>query len=293
MNATAHTQQPRPERSKPDLSQIVKWTVYTLLLINFGFYFFEELEIASHTLRNGGAFLDWTREFATTIDEIAWLSLLLLFEAETYILSDETLDKPSVRWPIHGIRLLCYVFLAHTVYARATTVNEFENMTPATEVTSLCQLADRDISFGMNYVYTVITPENCEALSGEQRFYYTDETVVTDSEGYALERKLVWIDLNDAVMWLLVVWAIELAVWLQSRDITGGVLMLVSRAARIIYAILFTHAAIWAWYGHWVWAWDEFLWIVGFWAIELNLSEWRDEIRSGPGESAERRLGPQ
>jgi hypothetical protein len=28
-----------------------------------------------------------------------------------------------------------------------------------------------------------------------------------------------------------------------------------------------------------VYAWDQTLWIVGFWAIENNLSEWRDEIR--------------
>jgi len=283
LNSTAPAQLPQAEGSGLDISQIIKWAVYTLLLINFGYYFFEELNIASHTLRNGGGFLDWTREFATTIDEIAWLSLIFLFEAETYMLSEQTLKKPRVRWSIHGVRLLCYLFLAHTVYARLTTVNEFENMAPALEVTRLCQLADRDVSFGRNYDYTVITSENCGELAESETFYFTDETVVTDAEGYALERKLVWIDLNDAIMWLLVVWAIELAVRLQSRNITGGVLMVLSHGARAIYVILFTHAAIWAYYGHWVWAWDEFLWITGFWAIELNLSEWRDEIRGGSG----------
>ena len=34
-------------------------------------------------------------------------------------------------------------------------------------------------------------------------------------------------------MWLLVVWAIELAVWLQNREITGGALMVVSQAAKV------------------------------------------------------------
>jgi hypothetical protein len=27
-------------------------------------------------------------------------------------------------------------------------------------------------------------------------------------------------------------------------------------------------------------AWDESMWIAGFFAIEMNLSEWRKEIRS-------------
>jgi uncharacterized membrane protein YphA (DoxX/SURF4 family) len=87
-------------------------------------------------------------------------------------------------------------------------------------------------------------------------------------------------------MWLLVVWAIELSVWLQNRDITGGILMVVSHAARVGYAVLLANAAFWAWTGHWVWGWDQFLWIAGFWAIERNLSEWREEIREEHPERA-------
>jgi hypothetical protein len=42
---------------------------------------------------------------------------------------------------------------------------------------------------------------------------------------------------------------------------------------------LFIHAGYWAWNAHWVYTWDQTLWIVGFWAIERNLSEWCEEIR--------------
>ncbi len=45
-------------------------------------------------MRNGGSFLDWIEAFATTIDETAWLILVFLFELETYVLSNETLDGP-------------------------------------------------------------------------------------------------------------------------------------------------------------------------------------------------------
>ena len=55
--------------------------------------------------------------------------------------------------------------------------------------------------------------------------------------------------------------------------------MVTTHAAKVLYAVLFAHAAWWAYTGHWVWAWDQFLWIAGFWAIEMNLSDWREEIR--------------
>ena len=37
-------------------------------------------------------------------------------------------------------------------------------------------------------------------------------------------------------------------------------------------------AIYWATLSHWLYVWDEFLWIAGFAAIEMNLSEWRNEL---------------
>ena len=54
------------------IQQIVKWTVYVLLIVNFLFYIAEDWGRAIHTLGAGSAFLDWTSEFATSIDELAW-----------------------------------------------------------------------------------------------------------------------------------------------------------------------------------------------------------------------------
>jgi hypothetical protein len=268
-----------------DKGQLIKWTVYCLLLVNWAFYAMEEFYIASHTLRQGGTLLQWTQEFATTIDEFAWFGLLFMFELETYAL-DEALEKRWVKWSIHGMRLVCYLFLAHTVYARVNAMVDTFAVQSAAAVTELCQVADRDISFGFNYRYQIVDEGNCRALSDDSVFFMLDPSVITDRQGLAMEKKHVWFDFQDAVMWLLVVWAIELTVWLQNRNITGGVLMAASHAARLGYAILLFHAAFWAWAGHWVWAWDQFLWIAGFWAIERNLSEWREEIREEHPEAA-------
>ena len=266
-------------KHKWDKGQILKWTVYGLLLINFGYYLVEETYIASHTLRQGGSFLQWTEELATTIDLLGWFGLLFMFELETYALSGEILKKWEVRWSIHAIRLACYILLAHTVYARINALQDFQQLVQAKGVTSLCQVADQDISFGENYRYSIIDQDNCTELSADNVFYYLDPSVITDTDGYRLEKKLVYISMNDVVMWLLVVWAIELAVWLQNRNITGGRMMLVTHAAKVFYTVLFIHAGFWVYIGHWLYAWDQFLWIAGFWAIEKNLVEWRDEIR--------------
>jgi uncharacterized membrane protein len=281
-----------PPWRKWDLGQIIKWTVYSLLLLNFFFYMYDEARIASYTLSQGGTFLQWTKEFATTIDEMGWFLLLFAFELETYALSDDAWTKKRTRWTLHICRLIGYLFLAHTVAARITSVVEFEEVTQAVEVTSLCQVADQEIYFGQNYEYTEIDGENCKTLSQDRVFYFLDPTVITDSDGHTLEEELVWIDLEDVVVWLLVVWAIELAVWLQNRDITGGKLMIVTHAAKIFYAVLFAHAGFWIWHGHWVYAWDQTLWICGFWAIEMNLSDWREDIREeGLEEELERESG--
>jgi hypothetical protein len=34
---------------------------------------------------------------------------------------------------------------------------------------------------------------------------------------------------------------------------------------------------IWLYYGYYTYTIDAFLWIFGFWAIELNLAEWEQE----------------
>lgn len=261
-----------------DKGQLIKWTVYSLLLINWAYYAIEEIYISSHVLSQGGTFLQWTEEFATTIDEFAWFGLLFMFELETYSL-DEAMEKPWIKWSVHGMRLVCYVFLAHTVYARVKSMTDVFAVEASPTISELCQVADQEIAFGENFRYETVTAENCNSLSTDSVLYMLEPTVITDSDGLSLEKKHVWVDFQDAVMWLLVVWAIELAVWLQNRHITGGVLMVISNAAKLGYTLLFAHAAFWAWTGHWVWAWDQFLWIAGFWAIERNLSEWREEIR--------------
>ncbi len=258
--------------------QWIKWLVYSLLFLNFAFYLFQEIEIASHALRRGGTLLQWAQEFATTIDELGWFGLLFVFELETYLLSDDAYRKRRVRGSLLLVRLVCYVLLFHTLFARVNGWGDFVAVSQAPGLFDLCQLAGEDISFSSNYIADLITVENCQNFSDSTTYYFLDPTVVTDQRGYEIRQQLTWIDLQDSVTWILVVFLIDLAVRLQNRNIIDQRLTITLLIVRLMYGLLLLHGAFWVYLGHWVWGWDQFLWIAGFWAIEGNLSEWKSEI---------------
>jgi|TARA_B110000444_G_scaffold209276_1_gene204025 hypothetical protein len=264
-----------------EIRQIIKWLVYTLVIINFGFYIRNDLVIAGHTLYSGSSLLEISRAFATTIDESAWIILLLLFEIETYLLSDDPLSRTKTLL-MQGIRLVCYVSLAHTLYAYGVYLAEIYAALPVEGVTNLCQLIGKDLSYASNLVYSKINSSNCASLSSANQFFYVDPPtffIVEDAAGLAIEKQLAWIDIFEAIIWLLILLSIEVAVWLQDRNIGQGLIFkTLSITKWCLYSLLWAAAGYWIYRGHYMFAWDEFVWIAGFVAIEMNIVEWRNEI---------------
>ena len=83
----------------------------------------------------------------------------------------------------------------------------------------------------------------------------------------------------STVTWLLILLSIEFVVRVQERGVTGGMAISVANKLKIfLYLILFGLAVYWASLSHWLYTWDTFVWIAGFAAIEMNISEWRDEL---------------
>ncbi len=264
-----------------EIRQTIKWLVYTLVIINFGFYIRNDLVIAGHTLYSGSSLLEISRAFATTIDESAWITLLLLFELETYLLSDDPLSRAKTLL-MQGIRLVCYISLAHTLYAYGVYLAEIYAAVPVEEVTNLCQLIGKDLSYASNLVYSEINSSNCASLSSTNQFFYVDPPtffIVEDAAGLAIEKQLAWIDIFEAIIWLLILLSIEVAVWLQDRNIGQGLIFkTLSITKWCLYSLLWAAAGYWIYRGHYMFAWDEFVWIAGFVAIEMNIVEWRNEI---------------
>jgi len=269
------------------IQQVVKWIVYTILVVNFVGYVIDDLEFAEHGLQDGESFLRWTTTFAATLDELGWFMLLFLFELETYSLSDEAFEGATGTL-IHGVRILCYAFIAHTVYAYYGDVQVYTAATPLAGISNLCQLAGQEMSYTFNLVYAVVDHTNCSMLSADTIFFLADsDTLVTDTKGIAILLGLAWADLIEAIVWLLIVFLIEFMVRLQGRGISSGQLIRMGNIAKpALYGILVLVAIYWATLEQWLFVWDEFIWIAGFMAIEMNVVEWRGEMQEEAQEHA-------
>jgi len=269
------------ELSGEKILQLIKVIVYALLLVNFALYIADDLAIASHTMRNGGTLLDWAGAFATTIDESAWIVLLALFELETYVLSDESLTRSKMVL-MHLVRFICYISLGHTLYAYGITVYDLGQVTPIAGINNLCQLVDADVSYAINLLYTHVDGGNCSQLSSASQFFYIDppeNIIVNSSAGLVIERQLAWVDMLEAITWLLILFAIEMTVRLQDRGVAeGAAIKSLNTVKFMLYSLLWCVIFYWLYRGHWMFAWDEFVWIAGFIAIEMNVVEWRNEI---------------
>lgn len=261
------------------LQQAVKWIVYALLIVNWGFYIAEDWNRALHTLGPDATLLDWAGEFATSIDESAWFVLLLMLELETYILEDQDWEGWIAK-TVHAVRVVCILMILHTVYAFAVTVDEYRPTVTVDNAATLCDLSDDGLSYVYNLEYTEINAESCGSLSDASVFYKVgNDPVVATHAGLRLERQLAWGDLIEVVSWLIIIVAIELVIRLQERGVTGGkVISSANRVKVFFYLVLVALAAWWATLSHWLYSWDTFLWIAGFAAIEMNINEWREEI---------------
>jgi hypothetical protein len=207
--------------------------------------------------------------------------LIILFELETYILSYEPL-APAKRLAMQTIRIICYFSLTHTFYVYLLNAYDLSMVTPILDVSNLCQLVNGNVSFTSNLLYTELNAVNCHTLSTASQFFYIEPPntlIVTDNAGFIIAKELAWFDLMEISTWMLIILTIEIIVRLQERNITRGTLIKRLNITKFfLYSILWIVISYWIYRGHWVYAWDEFVWIVGFMAIEMNVVEWRDEL---------------
>jgi hypothetical protein len=260
------------------LQQTVKWLVYLLLVVNFTFYIDEDWHGMMYGMPENPTLLDWAGNFAATLDVLAWLALLGLFEYETWFMSDtaSTLAVNTTKIA----RFICYLVLAHTFYAYLNNYSDLLEAVALPLAADLCGAVETGASYLWNLIYTEVDAANCGALGqGPHWFQLYNESVITDAAGLAREKALAVTDLLEISFWLGIMALLELDVVLQERKVTAGKLMVNSQRIKLaLYLGLVALSIYWLSTDHWLYAWDEFLWIAGFAAIEMNLSEWRDEI---------------
>lgn len=258
-----------------------KFTVYILLAVNVLLFFDDEWDASGHLFGASVPFAEIITAFAASIDTLAWVVLLLLFELETYQIPDEKL-KPPLSSAIRALRIVCYGFIVYAFYGYFTRMIGIYGYVPldVTALPDVCALEGYSVLLELDE-YELLGAENCTALgSGGSIYHLASSSIVAEVGVWRDVVRLAWVDVINSATWLLVVALLELDVRLQVRGVLEGAWLAFSKYAKyLLYTVLFLAALYWGVEGTFLDFWDAFLWLVAFVFIEMNVFEWREELQ--------------
>jgi len=269
----------QPHMSLASIHRLFKYAVYLLLTANVFIFFAEEYAAAQHQFTNGVAVGQLINAYAATIDTAAWVILLLMFELETAVLSDEQFTKP-VSLALHALRIFCYSFIVYAFYGYLVNLEFSVAAVVVPGLSDVCALVADQWAYAVDLdEYETLTTGNCASMSAANTFYrFPEMKAVVDATGLTEIIRLAWVDVINAATWLLVVLVLEADVRLQEHNRLEGLIFRLSNGAKfVLYSILLLAAIYWGIKGDFVDFWDAFLWLVAFVFIELNIFEWRQE----------------
>ncbi len=255
------------------LYRVFKYSVYCLLAANVFFFFIEE---ASDSLELYGLWLPWphiAEAYSSTIDTLAWVMLLLLFELETAIIADEQL-KGGLRWGLTGLRSLSYLVILYAFYGYCVQYGVVTDTVPFITA-DVCRLVDTEYRYMRVDNYAAITPDVCLAMQGQPLVRIAGTPIISTVPAMQQAVHLALVDIINAGDWLIVVLLLEAEVYLQSRHrLTRKMAAAGKLIKAVVYSILFACALYWGIYGEFLDFWDAFLWLLAFLFIELNILKW-------------------
>jgi hypothetical protein len=260
----------------------VKYIIYLLLMINAGLFLQEELLALEHTYAGGVAAGQFIQVFSATVDTVAWIILLLLFELETSVISDERITG-WVKFSLHWVRVVCYGFIGYAFFGYCVELAVFFSLQPL-GVDNLCALAGQDWSVIVDLdEYVALTADNCASYgsNGGALYRLADLAIAGDGATFNSALWLAWTDVINAATWILVVILLEIEVRMQLRGNLSDRIMEYTKVVKFaLYGTLFLCAAFWGYAGDFLDFWDAALWLFAFIFIELNVFEWQSETSS-------------
>lgn len=269
------------------LFQLFKYSVYALLAFNIYVFWSEEVLAAAMLYPGGISLVEIIGSFPATIDTAAWVVLVLMFELETYVLEERHYNR-AVTLSLHAVRIFCYVFIVYALYGYIAKLLLHYDVAPMAGLSDLCSLAADGWSYAIDLDdFATITAANCGSFSTADSFLrFESMQAVVDAAGLADIRKLAWVDVVNAAVWLFVVVVLEVDVRLKEHDRLKGTALRISNAMKfVLYGMLLLAAVYWGIKGDFIDFWDAFLWLVAFIFIELNVFEWLHETNESEAES--------
>lgn len=254
-----------------------KYTIYLLLTMDIYHFFVDEYSAFALTFADGYTLPNFLTGYNATIDTVAWVVLLYLFELETSILEDDKIVG-WVKWSLHGVRIISYLFIISAFYRYVSRYDLFIAVEPFI-MDDLCSLVGIGYTFAVNMdEYIPWTQQICVSVTGEPLLRLTDTDIISTIPQHDTIVRLAIVDIINAGTWLLVVFALEFDVWLQLKGKLTPEIMRISKWIKaILYAVLIGCLVAWAVLGDILDIFDAFLWLLGFFFIELNLFDWNEE----------------
>lgn len=261
------------------LYTLFKYAVYLALLWNVWLFFAEDWRASVVLLDAGSGLRRYIEVYAQTIDTVAWVLLLALFELETSVLPDSTLRRRRVQWTLHGIRGVCALVILNSLAGYAGKFLGYLDAEPLQA--SACALAHPDwfVLVALDE-FSALDASSCTALAAGEAYRLRAENIVASAAVLAEAQHLALLDAVNAAAWILVVLLLEAEVRLQVRGALGGMLLRLGTALKsLVYAVLLCAAVYWGFVGDFLDFWDAFLWLLAFVFIELNIFQWQEESK--------------
>ncbi len=256
--------------TKESAFRIFKALIFLILMVNLFYYLLEDVTAYLY-LAPGSTLFDVLESFAVTIDYVAWMVLIVLFEMETSAQARDQLVGTR-KWVIAGLTVGCYVVLVYAAYGYAAGLGDAYNFAPI-ESETVCELTDGHFAYLNTQARPIeLTKHNCAVIEQSEVFKSpTDNLIATHFNLLALQ-KLAWIDVINSNAWLLVVLLFQIEVSLQlAKKLTKRRLIATKAAKGIAYLALLGCAIYWTVYSAFIDSWDAWLWLLAFLLIDLNL----------------------
>ena len=260
---------------------IFKLVLFSVLMVNLFVYLAED--VTAYLYLDPGASLGATLEaFAVTIDYVAWMVLIVLFEYQTSALAKGKLHGAREH-VLTGLTLICYVVLTYAAYGYAVALNDFYQFVPM-ETETACELVDDKYGYWNLQARPIeLTAENCGDFNGKQIYKSSGDRTIASHASLMANQKLGWVDVANAGAWLLIVLIFQFEIMLQQADkLTKGVLAICTRTKIFLYLVLTANAIYWTIFSAFIDFWDAWLWLLAFVLIDLNLVGWEDSVETQP-----------
>ena len=263
---------------KPEnIFRLFKYSIYTLLAYNAVLFFAGDLAASAETFGDTVTWRNVIEAYSATIDTVAWVLLLLLFELETAIIPDHLL-KGSLKWVLKSLSAAAYFFIIYSFYGYCAKYVAITDLL-AFNIADVCTLIGTEYTWVLTLdEYLPFDQLSCSALNGQPLMQLAGTEIIGAPEALADATRLAIVDIVNAGNWLIIVALLELEVTLQSKNkLTGKMMSVFKYLKGFFYIILFVCAAYWGVEGSFLDFWDAFLWLVAFIFIELNIFQWHSE----------------